>query len=603
MRGRIPENVLDDILSRVDIVELISAYIPLKKAGRNFRACCPFHNEKTPSFMVSPDKQIYHCFGCGESGNAFKFLMRHERMEFTEAVELLARRCGVVIPQLSADRNAEGVNAQIFKANQLAAGFFSARLFSTAGSAALTYLQERGLRREILESVGVGLAPDSWDGLISFMRGKGIPLSLLDKAGLITPRQGGGYYDRFRNRIMFPISDARSRIIGFGGRVYSAADKGVKYINSPETAVYTKGRNLYGLNLSKDAVRKKDCAVVVEGYLDFLIPYQEGVDNLVASQGTALTEEQIRLLKRYASGVVIIYDGDKAGESAALRALELFIEEGMNVRVAVLPQGDDPDTFVRREGPEAFRGLIDGAKEIFDYKLGVLKSRHNVSGAAGKDAVAAEMLSIISKFHSAVVRSEYLRVLAGELNVPEEALLEELNKIKSGRKEGRRTERDKQVPSRETEAVLPAEKLLIQLMLQENELISRIRDSLDPADFQSRTAGQIVRTMFELSAQGVCVGAGMIMNHLEGSGISGIVCDPVLSSEDVSAEEKEKMASDCVKRIKMHNMNNRRRCLHQQIKDAQVSGDRVKLDGLLKEFNTLIKPHSFPAFKPGMNAE
>jgi len=176
MSGRIPENVLDDILSRVDIVELISAYIPLKKAGRNFRACCPFHNEKTPSFMVSPDKQIYHCFGCGESGNAFKFLMRHERMEFTEAVELLARRCGVIIPQLSADRNAEGVNAQIFKANELAAGFFSARLFSTAGKAALVYLQERGLRREILESAKVGLAPDSWDGLMSFMRGKGIPL-------------------------------------------------------------------------------------------------------------------------------------------------------------------------------------------------------------------------------------------------------------------------------------------------------------------------------------------------------------------------------------------------------------------------------------------
>ncbi len=589
MRGRIPENILDDILSKVDIVELISSYIPLKKAGRNFRARCPFHNEKTPSFMVSPDKQIYHCFGCGESGNAFKFLMQHERMEFTEAVELLARRCGVVIPQSDADRSAEGLNAQIFKANDLAAGFFRAQLFSPAGKTALAYLQKRGLRREVLESAGAGLAPDSWDGLISFMRGKGVSLSILDKAGLITPRQGGGYYDRFRKRIMFPISDARSRIIGFGGRVYSAADKGVKYINSPETAVYTKGRNLYGLHLSKDAVRRNDCAVVVEGYLDFLIPYQEGVENLVASQGTALTEEQIRLLKRYTANVVIVYDGDKAGESAALRALELFIEEGVNVRVAALPQGDDPDTFVRREGAEAFRGLINGAKEIFDYKLCILKSRHNVSAASGKDAVAAEMLSTINKFQSAVVRSEYLRVLAGEINVPEEALIEELKKIRSGRKEDRREEPARQLPSRDMEAVLPAEKLLIQLMLQENELISRIRDSLDPSDFQSSTAGQIVRTMFELSAKGMYVGAGMLMNHLDVGGISGIVCDPVLPSEDVSAEEKEKMASDCVKRIKMHNINHRRRCLHQQIKDAQVSGDRVKLDGLLREFNTLIQ--------------
>lgn len=587
MKGRIPENILDDILSRVDIVELISSYIPLKKAGRNFRARCPFHNEKTPSFMVSSEKQIYHCFGCGESGNAFRFLMQHERMEFTEAVEFLAKRCGVVLPQSGTDKHAEGLNAQILKVNDLAAGFFSGRLSSPAGKEALEYLQKRGLDRKTLESARIGLAPDSWDGLISFMRGKGIALSLLDKAGLISPRQGGGYYDRFRNRIIFPISDVRSRVIGFGARVYSGTDNGVKYINSPETPVYTKGRNLYGLHLSKDAVRRCDCAVVVEGYLDFLIPCQEGVDNLVASQGTALTEEQIRLLKRYTGNVVIIYDGDKAGENAALRALELFVEEGLNVRVAVLPEGDDPDTFVRREGPEAFRAMIEGAREIFDYKLGILRSNNDVACAAGKNAVAAEMLPTIGKFQSAVVRSEYLRVLAEEIDVSQEALIEEMNRIRSGRQEKRRAEPIRRETVQET--VSPAEKLLIQLMLQENELISKIRDSLAPSDFQSRAAGQIVRTMFELSGKGMEIGAGMLMNHLEESGVSGIVCDPAFSSEDVSAEEKEKMAGDCVRRIKMHNMNNRRRHLHQQIKDAQVSGDRMKLDGLLKEFNALVQ--------------
>ncbi|MFA5319764.1 MAG: DNA primase [Candidatus Omnitrophota bacterium] len=588
MSGRISETILDDILSKVDIVELISAYIPLKRAGRSFRARCPFHNEKTPSFMVSSEKQIYHCFGCGESGNAFKFLMQHERMEFTEAVEYLAKRSGVVIPQLRGDTRVEGLNAQILKVNELAADFFAGQLFSPAGKAACDYLQQRGLRRETLESARLGLAVDSWDSLISFMRKKGVSLSLLDKAGLVSPRQGGGYYDRFRNRIIFPISDARSRVIGFGARVYSGADKETaKYINSPETAVYTKGRNLYGFHLSKDAVRRCDCAVVVEGYLDFLIPYQEGVENLVASQGTALTEEQIRLLKRYAGNVVIIYDGDQAGESAALRALELLIEEGVNVRVAVLPKGDDPDTFVRREGTGSFRDLINGAKEIFDYKLGILRSRHSVSGTAGKEVVAGEMLSTISKFQSAVVRSEYLRVLAGEIDVAEEALIEELNKIKSGRQERRTVIQVKQEAA--PEAVSPAEKLLIQLMLQENELISRIRESLDPSDFQSLTAAKIVRTMFELSGKGMDIGAGTLMNHLEESGVSGIVCDPFLSSEDVSEEEKEKMAHDCVRRIKMQHINSRRRHLHQQIKDAQVSGDRTRLDGLLKEFNTLIQ--------------
>jgi DNA primase len=325
----------------------------------------------------------------------------------------------------------------------------------------------------------------------------------------------------------------------------------------------------------------------VEGYLDFLIPYQEGVENLVASQGTALTEEQIRLLKRYTGNVVIIYDGDQAGESAALRALELLIEEGVNVRVAVLPEGDDPDTFVRRDGAGSFRDLINGAKEIFGYKLEILKSRHSVSGTAGKDLIAGEMLSTISKFQSAVVRSEYLRVLSGEIDVAEEALIEELNKIRSGRQERRSVIQVKQEAAPET--VSPAEKLLIQLMLQENELISRIRESLDPSDFQSLTASKIVRTMFELSGKGMDIGAGTLMNHLEESGVSGIVCDSFLSSEDVSEEEKEKMAHDCVRRIKMQHINNRRRHLHQQIKDAQVSGDRARLDGLLKEFNTLIQ--------------
>ncbi|MDD5027638.1 MAG: DNA primase, partial [Candidatus Omnitrophica bacterium] len=342
MPGRIPENILDDILARVDIVEIISGFLPLKKAGRNFKACCPFHHEKTASFMVSPDRQIYHCFGCGESGNAFKFLMRYERLDFPEAVEALARKAGVVLPRdETPGPKSSGLSTQVYRINELAANFYSANLNSPAGLRAKEYLLKRTVRPETISALKLGFASDSWDGLLNYLRSKGASLGLLEKSGLAIAKEGGGFYDRFRNRIIFPIFDIKGRVLGFGARVLDNTLP--KYVNSPETAVYTKGKNLYGFNLAKDGIRENDFVVIVEGYLDFILPFQEGLKSITASLGTALTIEQARFLKRYTHNVVMVYDADTAGELATLRSLDIFIEEEMNVRVVSLPKGLDPD--------------------------------------------------------------------------------------------------------------------------------------------------------------------------------------------------------------------------------------------------------------------
>ena len=583
MPGRIPENILDDILARVDIVEIIAGCLPLKRAGRNFKACCPFHHEKTPSFMVSPDRQIYHCFGCGESGNAFKFLMRYERMDFPEAVETLARKVGVILPQ---DENHEhkvsGISTQLYKINELAANYYANNLNSPEGARAKDYLLKRGIRPDVSLELKLGFASDKWDGLINYLRAKTISLGLLEKAGLIINKEAGGYYDRFRNRMIFPIFDIKGRILGFGGRVLDNSLP--KYLNSPETPVYTKGKNLYGFNLAKESIRENDFVAIVEGYLDFLIPYQEGAKNIVASLGTALTIEQARLLKRYTHNVVMIYDADTAGELATLRSLDIFIEEEMNVKIVSLPKGLDPDLFVRNHGVAAFKDKMANAQNMLDYKLGVLKSRYNVKEIDSLAKVSNLMLETIAKFKNAILKSEYIKKLAEELNIKEEALLEEIKKVK--------TEKGFSSPlpasARSAHSVNPTEKLLMSLMLEENSLINRIKDSLDPKDFQDERISRIVSIMFDLVGQGKEVAPQILMNHL-GDDISELVCESVFLPPSPSEAHKEKVVEDCIQRMKNEKMKLERQKLHEQIKLAQSLGDDERLSRLTEEFHTLIK--------------
>jgi DNA primase len=586
MAGRIPENILEEILSRINIVEVISEYIPLKKAGRNFRALCPFHHEKSPSFMVSPDRQIFHCFGCGESGNAFKFLMRYERMDFPEAVSLLARKAGIVLPESAKeDPRAVSLSTQLFKINELALGFYTGLLASAQGAAAKTYLLQRGLTEETIKSFRLGWAPDKWDALIEFLRSKGVGLSLMEKAGLVLPKQNGGYYDRFRQRIIFPIFDIKSRVLGFGGRVMHSSDNQLaKYVNSPETPVYTKGRNLFGLNLAKEAIRQSDCAAVVEGYLDFIIPYQQGVQNLVASQGTALTEEQARLLKRYTRNVVMVYDADNAGQMAALRSLDIFIEESMEVKIVSLPQGFDPDTFVRQKGAQELKNMIENAEGLFDYKFRILKSRFNASTPEGKARISSEMLSTIGRFKDAVLKAEYLKILAQQLDVPEYSLREELGKLKDNRPQPA----DSPLVKKTETVINPTERLLIKIMMEETRLVDYIRQHLEPSDFQGEVTSRIVSFMFELIQQGKQIEANTLMNHFEDKDAMRCICESVFDGE-VTQENREKVVDDCIRMIKNKRMVVTRQRLQEQMRRAEVSGDEVNLLRLRDEFCSLLK--------------
>jgi DNA primase len=586
MAGRIPDNTLDDILSRVNIVEVISGYLPLKKAGRNFKACCPFHHEKTPSFMVSPDRQIFHCFGCGESGNAFKFLMRYERMEFPEAVELLAKKAGVELPRQSAPEGTRDANltTQLLQANEAACAYYESSLRSPAAAGFRRYLVKRGIKEETAKAFKLGAALERWDGLIQNLREKDFHLSLLEKAGLILSKEGGGFYDRFRNRILFPIVDARGRVLGFGGRVLD--DSLPKYINSPETPVYVKGKHLYGLNLAKDSIREKDFAVIVEGYLDHLIPFQEGCKNIVASQGTALTSDQAKLLKRYTENVVMVYDADKAGELAALRSLDIFIEEKMQVRVVSLPKGFDPDSYVRQHGIKAFEEMIAQARDLFDFKLTVLRSRFNLRDIQDKSKAAGAMLETIQKIDNAVLRSEYVRRLAQELDIREEALLAELKKIHPGKS----TYPSDAAPLKKSPAVPtnPTEKLLINLMLEEGQLLERIREALSPADFQGELAARIVALLFELTQNGQPLDTAALMNRLEDDATS-MICEAAFLPAEMSSEQKEHVVDDCIKRLKGERVRIKRLHLHDRIQKAQQAGDEETLDRLLGEFHGLIK--------------
>jgi len=595
MTGRIPENILEDILSRVDIVEVISGYIPLKRAGRNFRASCPFHHEKTPSFMVSPDRQIYHCFGCNAGGNAFGFLMQYERLEFLEAVEELAKKAGVVLPEAQRqDAKTVSLLTQLYKINEAATLFYENNLTPSVGTGAAQpkdYLIKRGIDEGTIKLFKLGVSLDKWDALINHLRAKNISMGLLEKAGLVLSREGGGYYDRFRNRIIFPILDIKSRTIAFGARLLPSPGNDekdnalAKYINSPETPIYTKGRNLYGLNFARDAIREKDCVAVVEGYLDFIMPYKAGIQNIVASLGTALTIEQARLIKRYTHNVVMVYDADDAGEMATLRTLDIFIEEGMNVKVVSLPEGLDPDLFVRKNGAQALQDKIIHAENLFDYKLRILRARYNFEDTEGKAKIALEMLPTINKFKNAVLKSEYIKRLAEGLDIKEDALLQELSKLK----EDKRYTGDNNAPGlRKPLNINPTEKLLIKLMLEETTLINEIRHALEPADFQDERISKIVSILFDLVEQGKNIEPNSLINYFGDDGIREIICESAISPQG-PLQNRDEVISDCIQRLKGEKLKIKKQRLHDEIKTAQHLGDEQRLDRLMQEFHRLIK--------------
>ena len=435
MSDLIPEDKINEVRQRASIVEVVSDLVSLKKSGKNHLGLCPFHSERTPSFTVNEEKGIFHCFGCGAGGNVFNFLMRTGQMTFPEAVRAVAKRYQVALPtrELSEEeKRRRSVKAKLYEVNETAAEYFHRILTSQReGEEGRRYLAQRGISEETIREHRLGFAPASWDSLVLYFQKKGVPLNLAETVGLILPRKEGavapgrpGYFDRFRRRVMFPIISEGGRILGFGGRIIeeSKAEGEIpppKYMNSPESPIYTKGQTLYGLNSAKGFIREKGNALIVEGYMDLLSLYQAGFRNVVASLGTALTSSQLSLLNRYAPEAILIFDGDESGQKATQRSLELFLQEGISARIVSLPGGTDPDSFIRKEKGGSFEKILADAPPLVEFLFEQALRNHRPDSVEGKVRIVREMIPALSRLRDPLERNLYIERIALRLGLKE----------------------------------------------------------------------------------------------------------------------------------------------------------------------------------------
>ena len=556
--------MLENIQSQNDIVEVISQYFPLKRSGQNFKALCPFHSEKTPSFFVSPHKQIFHCFGCGAGGDVFTFIMNREGMTFPEAVRFLAERAHIDLP--AEDYGRRGKKEELLKLHELALGYFHWGLMkSSRGGAAREYLEKREITADSVELFKLGYAQPTWDSFLRHAGKKGYKPQLLEEAGLILRRSGGsGWYDRFRNRLIIPVFDTRGRVIAFGGRVLD--DSQPKYINSPDTPLFRKGRMLFGLHRAKDAIVKGEEAILGEGYFDVIRAHQEGIGNMVCAQGTAFTLIQAQILKRYADKVVTAFDADQAGSAAALRGLDIFLEKNFEVRIALLPAGEDPDSFIRKNGGEAFRKAVEQSIPLLDFKLADLCEKHNLNSDRGKLTVVRQMLDTISRIESAVLRDSYIKKLARKLNVSESSLREDYRKRKPRRvKENRKKEAISGPEER-------AQRRLLQCLLRDDKLMSLVLDEFDPADF-SPLLRPIAEKMLLLYRKGVLPLSQSLPAALREKELQSLISGWLLESGGQEPVRKEII--DLLVYVKKMGLAARGRELERQISDYSGKGKDI----------------------------
>jgi len=473
----IPEEVIAEILRRTDIVELIGGHLPLKAAGRTHKALCPFHTEKTPSFVVNPERQIFHCFGCGEGGDAIAFLVKHERLTFPEAVRTLAERAGVSLPARGGGPSEGEGRLSLLEVQRQALEHFRENLRGPEGSAARQYLAGRGLTAPLVERFQLGYALPRWDGLLRALKTRGHPDRLLEAAGLLVARQTGtGHYDRFRNRLMIPIWDVSGRVVGFGGRALDGSE--VKYINSPETAVYRKGTHLYALNLAARTVRERDRALVVEGYFDAIMLHAHGFDYAVAALGTALTTEQARLLGRYATTVVLLFDPDAPGIEAARRSLEHLINVDLDWRIVLLSGGLDPDAFVRTHGAAAFSAALDAAQDLVEFFLDRRVSGLDIADPVQRARAVDALVEVVGAIDNPIRREGYVQLVAQRTGITDRSLLEAV-----ARQRGRVGRQDAAPASSAPVASPPsAEEQLIYIGLNYPAWRERIAAALTPED-------------------------------------------------------------------------------------------------------------------------
>ncbi|MBT3253358.1 MAG: DNA primase [Candidatus Marinimicrobia bacterium] len=598
----IAEHIIEQVREANDVVDVVSDYVQLKRSGRNFFGRCPFHNEKTPSFSVSPDKQIYHCFGCGAGGNVINFIMEHERLDFLSSIKLLADRANIHIETDPGEPRKKDDRASIYNMHEIAARVFERQINDANAKSAKDYLLNRGLSEETLKTFRVGFAPDSWDTVTLEVMKLGLSQDVLTRSGLLMPKNEGGYYDRFRNRIMFPIMDINGKVQAFGGRIFGEAD-GAKYMNSPETPIYHKGRTLFGLNISRDEIRSSRTAILVEGYMDLIRLYQEGFQNVVAGTGTAFTSEQAGLVKRFADKVLVCYDGDAAGQKAAQKAGLTLLDKGLDVRIIQIPEGEDPDSFFDEKDAKAFQKLIGTALDFMTFVLRA--NQDQMDSPVKRTAFLEGMVSELALMQNEILRGMLAGQLAEEMHVPEEAVM---GLLKRQSKRVRRSEYTPDPPARQQQSkpdtlrrpesgAEKAEFELLRLHLSQDEsLLNWLTSTIGDEDIKAFHYVEIFQMFHGRLRKELPINHSRLLDEIESAEIRRFIAR--LINEARPDLESISHAHQCIKTVRWWAIQREMDELKQLMRDADARGEdsqeyfRRKVELQLEQRD--IKPNPTP---------
>jgi DNA primase len=587
-----PQTFIDDLRRQADIVRVVQDYVPsLKKKGANWQACCPFHQEKTPSFSVNPAKEIFYCFGCAEGGSVFNFVMKIENVAFPEAVKIVAAKANVPLPQMEHDQRFEQRRQEadvVMQLNGWALEFWERQLQADTpdARAAREYLHGRGIADETRAKFRLGYAPERWDALLNYLKQKGATLEQLTKSGLVVVKEDGKMYDRFRGRVMFPVLDAQGRAVAFGGRVMGSGEP--KYLNSPETAAYVKGRHLYGLFQNREEIKRRKFTILVEGYLDLIIPYQFGVRNMVASLGTALTPEQAKLLARFARRAVVNYDGDSAGVKAARRAIEVLLTEDFELKVLVLPEGADPDEFVRKHGAEEYNQRRGEAAPHIQFVIAQAVRERNLQHPSDKAAAVEDVFPFLRAVRNPIQRREYFDRAMNELLVEADLRRQLWETIRQTNPNAGKSNVDVSETVLRASRTPPtlAERKLLAMLLTDAELRVAFTPLLTPADYAELPTAAIFGALLEAAPDETDWPARLAHDPWAQEILPEILAPAIGQAQRAAGEALDEFlheAQKCLVQLRLMLSERRLQEIRARVSVAQRAGDQAEADRLLLE--------------------
>ncbi|MSS72956.1 MAG: DNA primase [Candidatus Latescibacteria bacterium] len=587
---RLPDELIDRIRNSVDISDVISDHVALTRKGRSFVGLCPFHDDRKPSMNVAPDKQIYKCFACGAGGNVFVFLMEIEKISFMEAVQRLAERAGIALPKTGGEEVQKETSEVLYRASQLAADYYRHLLTKDPrGEGAKAYLSRRGVSEAIAERFVLGCAPPDWDGLLRVGAKRSLDPATLERAGLALPRKSGeGHYDRFRDRLMFPIVGATGRTVAFGARALKEGEE-PKYLNSPETPIYHKGAVLYGLWQGKDAVRRRGTVVIVEGYMDLLRLAEAGVEHAVATAGTALTPDHTRLLRRFCDRAVLVFDGDVAGSAAALRGIDVLLEGDLSARVVALPEGHDPDSFVRERGGDAFLRLVEQAEPVLDYKLRALGAQEDLRTPDGKVRAVAALAETTARVRDDIRRGVLVREIAERLGVAEQVVAQAVKKAGGARREagGQKSRGAEGLEEPSLNHGPDWERRLVGMALADDRTADRVRSEVSPEDFSHAVYRRIFTMIVSARSEGRSARAASLVTMGEDASLAGLISE--LSMEGFDESKADRVLKGQIQSLRRASVQRQLAEVEGTMRQAQQEGRSDALMDLLARHRRLTE--------------